>query len=194
MSWTAERRDVSLSSPEQPGLSQQLRERLRRDVLPRYETKLAALLPTLHAVQEANGWISPRAIEEVAAFLEISPAQVLDTASFYEEFRLRPLGRHVVGVCRSIACEFCGSGELTDALREALGIEVGETTEDGAFTLVELECLGSCGSAPVALFDHDLHEFLTPEQALALVEQARSGKRPVVERTTSDLGAVEAHD
>jgi len=162
---------------------------LERATLPRYATKRAALLPTLHAVQEEHGWLPPQAIEEIAAFLDLSPAETLDTASFYEEYHLKPRGEHVIGVCRSVACEFCGSPAVTDACREALGVEVGETTPDGKFTLLELECLGSCGSAPAALFDHDLHETVGPERLRAIIEEARAGKRPVVESSTSDLAA-----
>lgn len=75
-------------------------------------------------------------------------------------------------MCRSIACEFCGHKAITDACKAKLGIELGETTDDGKFTLVELECLGSCGTAPVALIDHTLHENLTPDQMPRLIDDA----------------------
>ncbi len=161
-----ERRDAPYLTPE-------MRDRLLRDILPRYQTTLAALLPCLHEIQHAYGWIPGQAMLEIAEFLRIAPAEVLDTASFYEEYWLKPRGRHLVQVCRSIACEFCGQRAVTDAFREKLGIEVGETTDDGKWTLIELECLGSCGTAPAVLIDETLHENVTPDDARRLIDQTR---------------------
>jgi NADH-quinone oxidoreductase subunit E len=129
------------------------------------------LLPALHHVQHAYNWIPPQAMEELAAFLELSPAEVLDTASFYEEYWLRPKGKYLVQVCRSLSCELCGSRDLTKRMEEKLGVPVGETTPDGRFTLVELECLGACGTAPVALVNEALYENLTPEKLEDVVSQ-----------------------
>ena len=156
----------------EPYLTDAIKERLTRDVLPRYETKQAALLPSLHAVQHEVGWLPMQALEEVADFLGLSAASVLDTASFYEEFWLTEKGAHVIAVCRSIACEVCDHKAVTDACREKLGVEVGETTPDGKFTLVELECVGACGGAPAILFDEDLHENATPEEVRSLIDRA----------------------
>ncbi|RMH30316.1 MAG: NADH-quinone oxidoreductase subunit NuoE [Planctomycetota bacterium] len=156
----------------EPYLTAELKDRLTREVLPRYETKQAALLPALHAVQHEAGWLPMQALEEVADFLGLSAASVLDTASFYEEFWLQPKGEHVIAVCRSMACEVCDHRAVTDACREKLGIEVGETTPDGRFTLVELECLGACGGAPAVLFDETLHENATPEEVAGLIDSA----------------------
>lgn len=158
----------------EPYLTPQMRQRLSEQVLPRFETRLAALLPVLHEVQHQWGWIPPQALMEVAEFLGLKPADVLDTASFYEEYWLRPKGRRLIQVCRSIACEFCGQPAITDAIRQYLGIDVGETTEDGEFTLIELECLGACDLAPVALIDDALHERLTPESIRRAIDAARS--------------------
>ena len=147
----------------EPYLTEEMKNDIRGTYLPRYETTKGALLPTLHKLQHTYGWIAPQALTEVADFLDLTPADVIDPASFYEEFWLKPKGRHVIAVCRSIACEFCDHKAITDRCRERLGIEVGETTDDGRFTLIELECLGACGGAPVALVDEKLHEFLTPD-------------------------------
>jgi NADH:ubiquinone oxidoreductase subunit E len=103
-------------------------------------------------------------MEEVAEFLELAPAEVMDTATFYEEYWLKPKGKYLLAVCRSLACEICGSNDLTKLAKKKLGIELGETTADGKFTLVEYECLGSCGTAPAALCNDVLHEDLTPEK------------------------------
>lgn len=158
----------------EPYLTEAMRRDLSERYLPRYERKMGALLPALHMVQHEYGWVPFQAMEEIAAFLEISAAEVYDTASFYEEYWLKPKGRHLVSVCRSIACEFCGQTEITEAVKSALGIDVGETTDDGVFTLIELECLGSCGGAPAILIDEVLHESVTPGQIRELLAKARA--------------------
>jgi len=154
-----------------------MKERLSGAILPRYETLHAALLPTLHEIQHAYGWIPPQAMMEVAAFLKLKPADVIDTASFYEEYWLVPKGRHLISICRSIACEFCGHEKITQAVKDRLKIDVGETSDDGMFTLIELECLGSCGTAPVALVDESLEECLTPESIVKAIDEVYAGTR-----------------
>lgn len=165
---------MKIARRDEPYLTESIREHIRRVYLPRYETSQGALLPTLHAVQHEWGWLPHQALMEVAEFLGLKPADVIDTASFYEEFWIRPKGEHIVWVCRSIACEFCGHKEILDECRSKLGIEPGETTDDGSFTLMEVECLGSCGTAPVALIDHELKENLTPEKMRRCIDEARS--------------------
>ncbi len=175
MAWiTKDSANTKIERREEPYLTQALKDHITKTYLPRYETKHGALIPTLHAVQHEHGWLPPQALMEVADFLELAAGDVLDTASFYEEFWLKAKGDHVIAVCRSIACEFCNHKAITDKCREKLGIEVGETTDDGKFTLVELECLGSCGTAPVALVDETLHESLTPDQIDKAIDEARS--------------------
>jgi NADH-quinone oxidoreductase subunit E len=177
MAWiTKQSGSAKIDRREEPYLTQAMRDEITETYLPRYETKLAALLPTLHLVQHEYGWIPAQAMEEIADFLDLAPADVLDTASFYEEYWLKPRGKHIIGVCRSIACEFCDHKAITDACREKLGIELGETTDDGQFTLVELECLGSCGTAPVAIVDDRLCENLTPDKMKKAIEDAKKGK------------------
>ena len=161
---------------DEPYLTEAMKDDLTERILPRYETRLAALLPALHMIQHDYGWVPLQAMEEIADFLGLAPADVLDTASFYEEYWLKPRGKHIIGVCRSIACEFCNHKAITDACREKLGIEVGETTDDGQFTLIELECLGSCGTAPVALVDERLFENLTPDGVRRAIDDARKHK------------------
>ena len=188
MSWTAKPSGTaSFERRPEPYLTSEMKQTLERDILPRFETKVAATIPALHMIQHAYHWCPPQAIEEIAAFLGSDPGSVLDTASFYEEFWTEPRGKHIIAVCRSMACEFCDAAALTKVCEEELGIGLHQTTDDGRFTLVELECLGSCGSAPVALYDEDLHEFVTPERMRAIIREAMSGKTPRVEKTTSDL-------
>lgn len=174
MAWiTKNSAGTKIERRDQPYLTDAMKQRVRDVYLPRYEQAQGALLPTLHMIQHEYGWIPAQALEEIAAFFNLKPADVLDTASFYEEFWLQRKGKNLVAVCRSIACEFCGNREITQACARKLGIEPGETTDDGQFTLVELECLGSCGTAPAALINETLHENLTPQKMEQLLDEAR---------------------
>lgn len=154
-----------------PYLTDAMKAKLRETYLPRYETALAALMPALHMVQHQYGWVPHAAMLEIAEELRLKPADVFDTATFYEEYWLKPAGKRIVSVCRSIACEFCGQQEITDAIRDKLNIEVGETSADGKFTLVELECIGSCGTAPAALVGETLHENLSPQRMIEILDE-----------------------
>ena len=146
-----------------PYLDQDLKTHIETEVLPRYPTKRAALLPTLHAVQHKHNWIPFQALEEVATFLDIAPAEVADTATFYEDFWLQPKGKYLIMICQSISCELMNHVNLLERVKAKLGIGVGQTTDDDRFTLMTAECLGSCDTAPVALINENLHEKLTPE-------------------------------
>jgi NADH-quinone oxidoreductase E subunit len=164
MAWTAENRtNAPARTSDTPYLTEALKTHLREKYLPRFPTKRAALLPALHLIQHTYNWIPTQALQEIAEFLEIAPSEALDTASFYEEYWLKPKGKYLLQVCRSLSCEICGSRHLTQHLEKKLGIEEGETTADGKFTLVELECLGACGTAPVALVNEVLYENLSTE-------------------------------
>jgi NADH-quinone oxidoreductase subunit E len=163
MAWIVEnRRTAVVDKSKGPLLTEEMKAELSAKYFPRYPTKRAVLLPALHYVQHKFGWIPTQALEEVGEFLGLAPAEVLDTATFYEEYWLKPKGRYMIAVCRSLACELCGSLAVTAGLKKKLGIEVGETTADGKFTLVEYECLGSCGTAPAALVNEVLHENIAP--------------------------------
>lgn len=171
MAWITEnRRTATLERRPEPYLTEALKSSLSAKYFPRYPNKRAVLLPALHAIQHEYNWIPPQALEEVAEFLEMSAAEVLDTATFYEEYWLKPKGEYLIQVCRSLSCEICGSNNLTTAMKEKLGIELGETTPDGRFTLVELECLGVCGGAPAALVNDVMHEELTVEKLQKIID------------------------
>ena len=158
----------------EPYLTPEIKKHLTDVILPRYEVKRGALLPALHEVQHKWGWIPWQAMEELGQFFNLPPAEIWDTASFYEEYWLQPKGTHVIAVCRSIACEVCGHEEITSAVKEKLGIEVGETTDDGQYTLVELECLGLCEGAPACLVDEKMVMKATPATILKEIEAAKS--------------------
>ena len=170
MAWITEnRRTATVERRAEPYLTEGMKEALAAKYFHRFPTRRAALLPILHAVQHEYNWIPIQALEEIAGFLGLAPAEVMDTATFYEEYWLKPKGKYLIQVCRSISCEICGSNELTNFCKSKLNLELGETTPDGMFTLIELECLGACGTAPVALVNEVLHEELTVEKLAAII-------------------------
>jgi NADH-quinone oxidoreductase subunit E len=133
-------------------------ERLRiDDILAMYETKQAAVVEALRIVQEARGWVSDEALRDVAGYLDLSPSYVESLATFYSLIFRRPVGRHVILVCDSVCCWMEGSEDLVAALSHRLGAGLGETTEDGRFTLLPVVCLGACDQAPAMLIDWQLH-------------------------------------
>jgi NADH:ubiquinone oxidoreductase subunit E len=174
MSWkTKPSSTMQIPRRAEPYVTAAVAERWEREIVSKYHVRKGALMPILHELQHEHRCIPYQAMVEVARFLGISPAEVLDCATFYEEFSLEPRGRCTIGICQSIACEACDHKPLLDHCRRTLGIEPGETTPDGAFTLLAMECLGSCDTAPVALFNETLHEKLDVPTVDRLIAQAR---------------------
>jgi NADH-quinone oxidoreductase subunit E len=130
----------------------------------RYPSRTALLIPALHAAQEESGWLPPDVLDEIAAFLEIHPAQAREVASFYSMFNLRPVGKHEIRICTNVSCCLRGANELLEQLEKELEVRRGETTRDGRFSLAEEECLAACGTAPAMMLDGEYHENLTPEK------------------------------
>ena len=161
-------------APGTPYVTDAMKASWTKDILPKYATSHGALMPILHDLQHAYRCIPYQAMIETANFLGIPPSEVLDTTSFYEEFHTEPVGRCVIGVCQSIACEVCDHKVLVDHVRDRLGVEPHETTDDGMFTLLEMECLGSCDTAPVALFNETLHENLDIKTIDRLIDEVRA--------------------
>lgn len=151
-----------------------LTDAIRRQIesyLPRYPTKRAVVLPALHAVQEQLNCVPDAAIVEIARMLELAPAEVHDTMSFYGFFRSAndPLGKHRCWVCRSIACAVRDGEKMLDYLCNKLGVKPGGTTKDGRITVEFAECLGGCDFAPCLLVDGVLHKCLTEQKVDELV-------------------------
>lgn len=138
-----------------------------------YPEKRAALVPILQYAQEEKGWLSRETLDQVAAFLSLPPIQVYEVASFYPMFFLEPKGRHVVWICRNIACDLRGAPELVKIAKERCGIGPDATTPDGRLTLKLAECLGGCTAAPVVDVDGTYHERLTAEAFGTLLEKLR---------------------
>lgn len=155
----------------QPVFTGQARARLD-EILARYPTKQAALLPALWLVQETRGWISDRSMTEVAEVLGLTPAYVKGVVTFYTMYHQHPVGRHFVQVCTTSPCNVCGAEEVVKAFLEHTGAtDLGATSPDGQWTVIEVECLGACGFATPVLIDDDLIESVTPETVPALVRK-----------------------
>jgi NADH-quinone oxidoreductase subunit E len=127
----------------------------------RYPSKVALLLPALHAAQDEYGWLPPEVLQEIGEYIGIHPAQVREVASFYTMYNLKPVGKYHLKICTNVACCLRGSEELVQHCEKKLGIRCGETTRDKKFTLVEEECLGACGTAPAMMLNDDYQENLT---------------------------------
>jgi len=148
------------------------------ELVTRYPEKRSALIPILHEVQAEAGHLSAAAIEWVAGYLSLSPADVMSVASFYDMLELEPVGTHMIYVCQNLTCAMLGAEKLIRHLEGRLGIRMGETTPDGKITLRRMECLAACGAAPAIQVDGEYHHQMTPEKLDALLDtlQARSNR------------------
>ena len=133
-------------------------------LMDKYPSRRSALIPSLQLAQDEAGHLDPATLCEVARIFEISPSEVNEVASFYTLLFTEPVGKYVVQVCTSISCLLCRSEDILDYLQKRLGIKPGETTPDKRFTLLEVECLASCGTAPVVQINDDYYEDLTVER------------------------------
>jgi formate dehydrogenase subunit gamma len=139
-----------------------------------HRARPGGLLPLLHAVQDALGYVPPPAVPAIANAFNLSRAEVHGVISFYHDFRATPPGRHTLKVCRAEACQAMGAERLAQAVRVRLGIEWHGTTIDGTVTLEPVYCLGNCACAPAAMLDGQVHGRLTHDRIAALLDEARS--------------------
>lgn len=133
------------------------------EVVSRYPEKKSAILPVLYMAQKEFGHLSQEAIEYVANLMDIPAARLYGIVTFYTMLNMRPVGRHHLQICRTLPCALRGSERITNHIKNKLGINLGETTPDGKFTLTEVECLASCGTAPVMQINDDYCENLSEE-------------------------------
>lgn len=124
----------------------------------------SALIPLLMLVQRERGWIDNPGVNFLAKFLNLEVTDIWEVATFYSMFNLRPVGRHHIQICKTLSCRIMGEPDITEHICSKLGIHPGETTEDGQFTVTMVECLGSCGTAPMMQIGFDYHEDLTGEK------------------------------
>jgi NADH-quinone oxidoreductase E subunit len=150
-------------------------------ILSRYPEarKQSAVMPLLHLAQRQHGgWLPRAALDHVADFLEMPRIKVYEVASFYDMYNTEPTGRTQVRVCTTTPCWLCGSDDIVRAAKDTLGIDIGESSEDGRFFLREFECLGACCNAPMMWIDDDYYEDLDYDRAVAVLEAVKRGLTP----------------
>ncbi len=155
-------------------MSAQLFEIIKKEIeaiIPRYPKKEAALLPALHVVQRKLGFIPPEGERLVAQLLEIKPVRVREVVTFYTMFTRKPLGKYLLQVCSNLSCSLAGGELILEYLKTKLGIKVGETTPDGRFTLLTVECLGACDQAPCLMVNDDLYGQLNKDKIDDLINK-----------------------
>jgi NADH-quinone oxidoreductase subunit E len=148
---------------------------LAREVIGRFPRSKSALIPLLHIAQEQDGYITNDAMVHIAELLDITPAEVLGTCSFYEMFKLEPVGRYCVNVCTNISCQLVGAWELLEHAEKSLGIKAGSTTADGLFTLEDVECIAACTEAPCLQVNYRYRYKVTAADFDRLVADLRAG-------------------
>jgi NADH-quinone oxidoreductase subunit E len=153
---------------------------LAREIIGRYPRAKSALIPLLHLAQEQDGHVTEDAMAHIAELVGITPAEVLGTCSFYEMFKLEPVGTYLVNICTNISCMLVGGEELLHHAEETLGIKAGGTTPDGLFTIEEVECIAACTEAPCLQVNYRYAHRVTDEGFDELIEDLRAGRRPDV--------------
>jgi NADH-quinone oxidoreductase subunit E len=158
---------VNVQKADRVGLTDADRRRAK-EIIARYPHAKSALLPLLHLAQDRDGWVTPAAMEEIADLLDLTPALVLGTCSFYTMFKREPVGRFVVSVCTNVSCLVNGGPDVLDALRLRY-------LDDEDVFVEEVECLAACDVTPVLQVNYEYHNGLTPDAAIDLVEQYKRG-------------------
>jgi NADH-quinone oxidoreductase E subunit len=156
-------------------ISIEARKRLE-EIKARYPKLQSAVMAGLYIAQEEHGFLSDEVIDWAAAEFQMTPAHVLEMATFYTMYRRKPQGKYHVQVCRTLACALCGAKKLTERLKERFQIEAGEVTADGMWSYQEVECLGSCGSAPLCEINDSYFENLSEEKLDALLDRIAKEK------------------
>jgi NADH-quinone oxidoreductase subunit E len=155
-------------------LSEHLLDEIR-ELPAKYPQPRSAVMPALDLAQEEVGYLTPEAMSEVAAALQLDPGYVEGVATFYTLFHLQPIGQHRFYVCTNLSCSLRGAGEIVEHVKRAIGVhEPAEVSKDGLFSFEEVECLGACEFAPMMRLDHRFHYDLTPETITALVAERRA--------------------
>ncbi len=151
--------------------------KIAHETIARYPRKRSATIPLCHLAQEQDGWLTDDAMEHIAELVGCKPAEVRGVASFYEMFKLHPVGKYVVGVCTNISCMLLGGEELLEHCSSKLGVKPGSTTNDGLFTLEETECLAACTEAPMLQVNYRFFHKISHEGFDALVDDLAAGKK-----------------
>jgi NADH-quinone oxidoreductase subunit E len=168
--------NANANNPGQRLLTAEAYRRIDREVA-KYpsDQKQSAVMASLAIAQDEQGWCSQAVIDDIAAYLEMAPIAVWEVATFYNMFDTKPVGKYKLSVCTNLPCQLGGGERIALYLKDKLGVDYRDTTPDGLFTLVEGECMGACGDAPVALVNNKrMCSFLTPERVDALIDELRS--------------------
>ena len=139
----------------------------------KYPVKKPAVMPVLYLAQEQNGWISQEVMQEVANVLDMHPEEVLGIVTFYTMYHQKPMGKYHIQVCTNVSCMLRGAYEIYDKVKDQLGIDNMEVTKDQKFSLEEVECMGSCGTAPMIAVNEDYFENLTKEKAIEILKSLK---------------------
>ena len=142
-----------------------------QEIRGKYPNARAALLPAMYVAQREFGWLSPEAYTAVSELLGVPPAIARGVGTFYAMYKHKPMGRHIVQLCTNVSCMILGAERLVDLLKNTYGLEPGGTTADSRFSLVIMECIGACGTAPAMLVNDDFHENLTEDNIRKILEK-----------------------
>lgn len=164
---------VADKNPDAPLFEGPYQKRFEK-ILTRYPDLQSALLPTLSLAQEIRGHVSPETMAEVAGLLDLSPAYVRGVATFYTMYNKAPVGRYLIQVCTNISCTICGSDDVLETFLNAAGTELGETSEDGLFTVMEVECLAGCGFPTTVQINSRYFENVTAKDVPEILERLKS--------------------
>ncbi|MDP6240455.1 MAG: NAD(P)H-dependent oxidoreductase subunit E [Acidimicrobiales bacterium] len=167
--------------------------RTAAEVIARYPRPRSAVIPLLHLAQEQEGWVTRDAMVEIADLTGVTPAEVLGTGSFYEMFRFHPVGRYLVNVCTNISCQLLGGEELLHHVEESLGVHAGGTTDDGMFTVEEVECVAACTEAPCFTVNYRYFHRADSDTFDAVVADLYAGRSPLARGAQGDHGNLPAH-
>jgi NADH-quinone oxidoreductase subunit E len=149
---------------------------LAREIIARYPKKKSALIPLVHLSQQQNGYVTQDAMKHVAELIDVTPAEVYGTASFYEMFRFEPTGKYLINICGTMSCALMGAHELMHHAERTLGVRAGSTTEDGLFTLQHAECQAACTEAPTLQVNYRHRFRVTNEEFDQLIDDLRAGR------------------
>ncbi|MHB8465598.1 MAG: NADH-quinone oxidoreductase subunit NuoE family protein [Acidimicrobiales bacterium] len=166
---------------------------LARDTMGRYPDPRSALIPLIHLAQEQDGYVTEDAMEHIAELIGCTPAEVYGTATFYEMFKFHPVGKYVVGVCTNISCLLQGADEIVEHAEKVLGVRAGGTTDDGMFTLEDVECIAACTVAPCLQVNYRYFANITPETFDRLVADLRAGALDDTVPVHGVVGRVRQH-
>jgi len=140
----------------------------------------SAVMPLLWLAQYQEGWVSRAAMDVIAGMLDMAPIRVYEVGSFYTMYNLKPVGKHLIQVCRTTPCWLRGSDGLTELCKKKLGVDLHGTSADGKFTVMEVECLGACVNAPMVQINDDFYEDLTPDTLSKVLDELAAGRQPKV--------------